>query len=88
MAPVLSRTMATASLTSLPPYSSFSRASSPRTAFLQPQLGRRRSFFSTAGLRWTQRRERKLAVRCEAAVAEKEETTGEKFEYQAEVCFQ
>ncbi|XP_014520835.1 heat shock protein 90-5, chloroplastic isoform X1 [Vigna radiata var. radiata] len=85
MAPVLSRTMATPSLTSLLPSSSFSRASPLRTAFLPPQLARRRTFFSAAGLRWAQRRQRKLVVRCEAAVAEKEETTGEKFEYQAEV---
>jgi len=33
------------------------------------------------------RRTGRLSVRCEAAVAEKEEASGEKFEYQAEVGF-
>ena len=91
MAPVLSRTMATASLASLPPSSPFARASLLRSAFLPPQIGRDRKCFSpAAGLRWTQRRQGRrdgLAVRCEAAVAEKDEATGEKFEYQAEVGF-
>jgi hypothetical protein len=35
-----------------------------------------------------QARRGRLSVRCEAAVAEPEEATGEKFEYQAEVGFQ
>ncbi|KAL3033066.1 hypothetical protein AAZX31_02G117400 [Glycine max] len=90
MAPVLSRTMATASLASLPPSSPFARTSLLRSAFLPPQIGLGRNCFSpAAGLRWTQqRREGRrggLTVRCEAAVAEKDEATGEKFEYQAEV---
>jgi hypothetical protein len=34
-----------------------------------------------------QARRGRLSVRCEAAVAEPEEATGEKFEYQAEVGF-
>ncbi|TKY69492.1 Heat shock cognate 90 kDa protein [Spatholobus suberectus] len=87
MAPVLSRSMAAASLASLPPSSPLARASPLRSAFLPPQLGRRRCFSPSAGLKWTQRREGRggLAVRCEAAVAEKDEATGEKFEYQAEV---
>lgn len=92
MAPVLSRTMATASLASLPPSSPFARTSLLRSAFLPPQIGLGRNCFSpAAGLRWTQqRREGRrggLTVRCEAAVAEKDEATGEKFEYQAEVGF-
>ncbi|KAL5179453.1 Heat shock protein 90-5, chloroplastic [Glycine soja] len=89
MAPVPSRTVATASLASLLPSSPFARASLLRSAFLPPQIGRDRKCFSpAAGLRWTQRRQGRrdgLAVRCEAAVAEKDEATGEKFEYQAEV---
>lgn len=44
---------------------------------------------SCSGLKWKlERRDSRIAVRCEAAVAEKEasDTSGEKFEYQAEVC--
>lgn len=52
-----------------------------------PQNGTRNGL-SRAGLKWNlERRNNQVAVRCEAAVAEKEssETAGEKFEYQAEV---
>ncbi|XWS69576.1 hypothetical protein CRYUN_Cryun04dG0191100 [Craigia yunnanensis] len=70
MAPVLSRSLATPSLVSLP-------LTNPNKAF------------SCTGLRWKlEKRNNRTAVRCEAsAVAEKEaeETSGEKFEYQAEV---
>lgn len=90
MAPVLSRSLAaTASLTSLPSSSSFSLSrpsSTLRSAFLPPQP--RRNRFSSTGLKCKhhdRRRTGRLSVRCEAAVAEKEEASGEKFEYQAEV---
>lgn len=95
MAPVLSRSMATASLASLPSSSSLlptnaKRASTLRSAFLPPQPGPIKCFFP---LKWNkqhqQRINNRVSVRCEAAVAEKEEATddapGEKFEYQAEV---
>ena len=60
------------------------------TAFL-PQNGFRKGV-SCAGLKWKiEKKSNRIAVRCEAAVAEKEaaESPGEKFEYQAEVglCF-
>lgn len=41
-----------------------------------------------AGLKWNlQKRNRRVGIRCDSAVAEKEaaDTSGEKFEYQAEV---
>lgn len=92
MAPVLSRSMATASLASLPSSSPFAptRSSSAlRSAFLPPQPARRKCFSSAAALKWKNNDRRRnggrLSVRCDAAVAEKEEATGEKFEYQAEV---
>ncbi|XP_027359632.1 heat shock protein 90-5, chloroplastic isoform X1 [Abrus precatorius] len=86
MAPVLSRSLATASLASLPSSSPLARPSLLRSAFLPPQVGRGNCFSAAAGLKWKQRERRsRLAVRCEAAVAEKEEASGEKFEYQAEV---
>ncbi|MED6198240.1 hypothetical protein PIB30_064260 [Stylosanthes scabra] len=93
MAPVLSRTVAAASSLgcSLPSPSPFTpkRASLLRSAFLPPQNGLGRAF-SRAGLTWKQQQHRneRFTVRCDAAVAEKEEATdvpGEKFEYQAEV---
>ncbi|GKV29092.1 hypothetical protein SLEP1_g38060 [Rubroshorea leprosula] len=91
MAPVLSRSLATASLACLPPLTPFSlknpkKVFNLRTAFL-PNNGLRNGF-SCSGLRWKlEKRNDRIAVRCEAAVAEKEaeETSGEKFEYQAEV---
>ncbi|XP_004514756.1 heat shock protein 90-5, chloroplastic [Cicer arietinum] len=91
MAPVLSRT--TASLASLPSSSPFtlSRSSSAlRSAFLPPQFSRSKRFSSAAASlkckHHDRRRNGRLSVRCEAAaVADKEEATGEKFEYQAEV---
>ncbi|XP_050277644.1 heat shock protein 90-5, chloroplastic [Quercus robur] len=94
MAPVLSRSLATASLASLPSASSFLLRNSNRvlnltTAFV-PQNGLRKRFSSSSGLKWKyERRNHRFALRCEAAaVAEKEaadDTSGEKFEYQAEV---
>lgn len=91
MAPVLSRGLATASLASLPSSSPFlvrnsNRVLNLRSAFV-PQNGHRKGF-CYAGLKWKlERRNSQIDVRCEAAVAEKEasETSGEKFEYQAEV---
>ncbi|XP_062111289.1 heat shock protein 90-5, chloroplastic [Humulus lupulus] len=92
MAPVLSRSLATASLASFPSSSPFTVRSPNgvfklRSAFL-PQNGLRRKGLSSSGLKWKlERRDNRVPVRCEASVAEKEETdtAGEKFEYQAEV---
>lgn len=61
------------------------------TSFV-PKSSVRGKGFSMASLKWKmeRRREGKMSVRCEAAaVAEKEaeDASGEKFEYQAEVCF-
>ncbi|KAF7133233.1 hypothetical protein RHSIM_Rhsim09G0120100 [Rhododendron simsii] len=94
MAPALSRSLASASVASLPSFSSTNAVNrvfaSRRSAFI-PQNGLRNSF-SKSGLKWkVERRETGLAVRCEAAggaaVAEKEvpEASGERHEYQAEV---
>ncbi|KAA8529284.1 hypothetical protein F0562_033917 [Nyssa sinensis] len=91
MAPVLSRSLSSASVASLPHSSSFSvknnrKVFNLRSAFL-PQNGLRNSF-SRSGLKWKlERRESRVVVRCEAAVADKEapETSGETHEYQAEV---
>ncbi|KAK9116392.1 hypothetical protein Sjap_015339 [Stephania japonica] len=90
MAPVLSRSLASASVASLSSFSSKNGGSGVgrfRTSFVPLNLVR--NGFSSAGLKWKlERKEHKLVVRCEAAaVAEKEsaETSGEKFEYQAEV---
>ncbi|KAK9118666.1 hypothetical protein Scep_016759 [Stephania cephalantha] len=90
MAPVLSRSLASASLASLSSFSSKNGRSGVGrfgTSFLPQKLVRNE--FSSAGLKWRlERKELRLVVRCEAAaVAEKEsaETSGEKFEYQAEV---
>ncbi|XP_077237658.1 chaperone protein htpG family protein [Tasmannia lanceolata] len=95
MAPVLSRSLGSASIASIHFSSSSSSSSSLKnnrvlkfgTSFL-PQSFLRRTRFSTSGLKWKlERTQNRTAVRCEAAVAEKEasETSGEKFEYQAEV---
>ncbi|KAF3949279.1 hypothetical protein CMV_024836 [Castanea mollissima] len=96
MAPVLSRSLATASLASLPSSSFFllrnsnkNRVSNLTTAFV-PQNDLRKRFPSSPGLKWKyERRNHRFELRCEAAaVAEKEaadDTSGEKFEYQAEV---
>lgn len=91
MAPVLSRSLLTASLTSLPLATPFSfknpRGSlNLRSVFLPPN-GLKKGL-SCSGLNWKpEKGNNRIAVRCEAAVAEKEETesSGEKFEYQAEV---
>lgn len=97
MAPVLSRSLATASIASLyfPSSSSAfsssaskkSRALKFRSSFLPQTFSRNR--FSATGLKWKleRRSNRTATVRCEAAVADKEaeEASGEKFEYQAEV---
>ncbi|KAL8161432.1 hypothetical protein V2J09_012921 [Rumex salicifolius] len=91
MAPVLSRSLASASLAYLPPSSPFTlNTAQKRVSYLRRSSFLPRNDFrnglSVKGLR---RREvsKKLGVRCDAAVAEKEasETDGEKFEYQAEV---
>ncbi|XP_015895264.3 heat shock protein 90-5, chloroplastic [Ziziphus jujuba] len=91
MAPVLSRSLANASLATLPSSSPFT-AGNPSKVFnfrstFVPQNGIGRGL-SCSGLKWKlERRNSRIAVRCEAAVAEKEagDTSGEKFEYQAEV---
>ena len=94
MALVLSRSLSTASLASLPSSSSFLLRNSNRnrvlnltTAFV-PQNGLRKRF-SSSGLKWKyERRNHQFALWCKAAaVAEKEaaDTSSEKFEYQAEV---
>lgn len=88
MAPVLSRSLATASLVSLP--FSFKHPNNKHLnlrSSLFPQNGLRKGF-SCSALNWDlQKRNNRPLVRCEAAVAEKEaaDTSGEKFEYQAEV---
>ncbi|KAH8496329.1 hypothetical protein H0E87_019186 [Populus deltoides] len=90
MAPVLSRSLATsASLISLS--SSIRHPNNKvfnlRGVFL-PQNNGLRKGFSCSGLKWKpEKRSDRVSVRCKAAVAEKEstDTSGEKFEYQAEV---
>ncbi|KAL1803281.1 hypothetical protein ACET3Z_031928 [Daucus carota] len=90
MAPVLSRSLVSSPIASLPSFSVKNGANkvvSLRSAFL-PQRGFKNGF-SCGGLKWKlERRESGVVVRCEAAVAEKEasETSeGETHEYQAEV---
>ncbi|XP_059648700.1 heat shock protein 90-5, chloroplastic [Cornus florida] len=91
MAPVLSRSLASASVTSFPSSSSLPwkkpiKALNAGSVFL-PQNGLRNNF-SRSGLKWKlERRESQVVVRCEAAVAEKEtaESSDERHEYQAEV---
>lgn len=91
MAPVLSRSIATASLASLPSSSPFLARNSSRVLHLRSAfvpLNVPRKSFSCAGLKWKLgRKNGRVDVRCDAAVAEKEasESSGEKFEYQAEV---
>ncbi|CAK7326431.1 unnamed protein product [Dovyalis caffra] len=90
MAPVLSRSLASsASLVSLP--SSIRHPANKvvnlRSRFLPQNNGLKKGFVC-AGLNWKlEKRNCRISVRCEAAVAEKEanDTSGEKFEYQAEV---
>lgn len=86
--------MVTASLASLPYSSPFTARNTPGASTLRsvfvPRNGGLRKGFSSAGLKWKlEKRNNRIAVRCEAAVAEKEATDapGEKFEYQAEVGF-
>ncbi|KAL6190211.1 hypothetical protein ACLB2K_036609 [Fragaria x ananassa] len=88
MAPVLSRSLSTASLASLPSFSlrNHNKAFTLRTAFV-PQNGLRKGF-TCGGLKWRlETNNRQVTVRCDAAVAEKEvaDTPSEEFEYQAEV---
>uniref|UniRef100_A0A803KVI4 Histidine kinase/HSP90-like ATPase domain-containing protein n=1 Tax=Chenopodium quinoa TaxID=63459 RepID=A0A803KVI4_CHEQI len=92
MAPVLSRTMASASLASLPSASSFTLKNTHNKVlnlsssfFPHNKLPRNCPKFSIE--KKFQRKPNKLSVRCDAAVAEQEapEAEGEKFEYQAEV---
>ncbi|XP_044493783.1 heat shock protein 90-5, chloroplastic-like [Mangifera indica] len=85
MAPVISRSLATPSLVSLPfsfKYSNNKHLSLTSSLFPQNCL---RKGFSCSALNW--KRNSRPLVRCEAAVADKEaaDTSGEKFEYQAEV---
>ncbi|XP_043701357.1 heat shock protein 90-5, chloroplastic-like [Telopea speciosissima] len=92
MAPALSRSLVAASASYFPSSSSFSVHNRSRvlrlgTAFRPGNV--LRNSLSGAGLKWkVEKRDSRVVVRCEAAaVAEKEaaETSGEKFEYQAEV---
>ncbi|KAL0430030.1 UNVERIFIED_CONTAM: Heat shock protein 90-5, chloroplastic [Sesamum radiatum] len=94
MAPVLSRSLASASVAAVPYTGPFCVRNSGksnkgllRSAFL-PRNGLKNSF-SRSGLEWKlERRQSGVVVRCEAAaVAEKEapEGAGETYEYQAEV---
>ncbi|XP_050372150.1 heat shock protein 90-5, chloroplastic [Argentina anserina] len=88
MAPVLSRSLSTASLASLPSFSlrNPNKALNLRSTFL-PQNGFRKGF-TCGGLKWrVETNNRQVTVRCDAAVAEKEvaDAPGEEFEYQAEV---
>ncbi|CAH8383376.1 unnamed protein product [Eruca vesicaria subsp. sativa] len=84
MAPALSRSLYTAPLTSVP--ITPTRLSNLTTAFLPRGVGGLRTGVSC---RWSlEKRCSRFAVKCDAAVAEKEtveEGSGEKFEYQAEV---
>ncbi|KAG1363739.1 heat shock protein 90-5, chloroplastic [Cocos nucifera] len=94
MASILSRSLGTCPVSAFGLSSSFplvatngQRAAPSRSSFL-PQSLLPKKGFPSAGLRWKlEKRENRMVVRCEAAVAEKkaEETSGEKFEYQAEV---
>ncbi|KNA16992.1 hypothetical protein SOVF_084100 [Spinacia oleracea] len=93
MAPVLSRTMACASLASLPSSSSFALKNTHNkvlnlsSSFCpRNKLPRTCPKFSIS--KKFQRKSDKLSVRCDAAVSEQEapqDASGEKFEYQAEV---
>ncbi|KAL9298778.1 Heat shock protein 90-5 [Arabidopsis thaliana] len=85
MAPALSRSLYTSPLTSVPITPVSSRLSHLRSSFL-PHGGALRTGVSCS---WNlEKRCNRFAVKCDAAVAEKETTeegSGEKFEYQAEV---
>ncbi|KAL8157400.1 hypothetical protein AgCh_002193 [Apium graveolens] len=90
MAPVLSRSLVSSPIASLPSFSvknGSNKVVNLRSAFL-PQRGFKNGL-SCSGLKWKlERRDSGVVVRCEAAVAEKEaaETSdGEVHEYQAEV---
>ncbi|XP_040374293.1 heat shock protein 90-5, chloroplastic isoform X2 [Rosa chinensis] len=88
MAPVLSRSLSTASLASLPSLTlrNPNKVLNLRSAFV-PQNGLRKGF-ACGGLKWRlETQNRQVTVRCDAAVAEKEvaNTPGEEFQYQAEV---
>ncbi|OIW21664.1 hypothetical protein TanjilG_07569 [Lupinus angustifolius] len=90
MAPVLSRSITAVSLALVPSLTSTNakRGSIFRSAFLPPQNGPIKCIYP---LKWNQQQRinKRVSVKCEAAVAEKEDATddapGEKFEYQAEV---
>ncbi|XP_073003632.1 heat shock protein 90-5, chloroplastic [Typha latifolia] len=92
MAPVLSRSLGISSVSAFQLSSSrltstARKAPAFRNSFLPPSVVSR-SGFTPVGLRWgMEKRERRMVVKCEAAVADKEaeEASGEKFEYQAEV---
>ncbi|KAG7563481.1 Histidine kinase/HSP90-like ATPase [Arabidopsis suecica] len=85
MAPALSRSLYTTPLTSVPITPLSSRLSHLRSSFL-PRGGALRAGVSCS---WNlEKRCNRFAVKCDAAVAEKETTeegSGEKYEYQAEV---
>lgn len=91
MAPVLSRSMTSASLASLPSSSFTLKNTHNKVLNLSStfcphnKLSRNCPKFSIS--KKNQRKPSKLSVRCDAAVAEQEapEASGEKFEYQAEV---
>lgn len=97
MAPVLSRSLASAAMAVTPNMTSFSIQSGAKSnrallksAFL-PKSGLKNAFLRS-GLEWkVERRPSGVVVRCDAsAVAEKEaapESSGETYEYQAEVNF-
>lgn len=92
MAPVLSRSLASASLASLPP-SSFTLKHSKKALNLRSTFipyNRLRHGLSGGGLKWQiETKQNRTFVRCDTAVADKEaaDASGEKFEYQAEVGF-
>ena len=87
MAPALSRSLYTTPLTSVP----FTPANQPRLSHLRTSfLPRGGSLRTGVSCSWNlEKRCNRFAVKCDAAVAEKETTdeegSGEKFEYQAEV---
>ncbi|OVA16877.1 Heat shock protein Hsp90 family [Macleaya cordata] len=89
MAPVLSRSLAATSVASFPSFSGKHNSNGVvkfRNAFLPQNV--LKNGFSIGGLKWKlERKDHRMTVRCEAAVAEKEaeETPGGKYEYQAEV---
>lgn len=92
MAPVLCRGLGAPSASAFVPSSSRLASNARRGVGLRswvlPHSSVPRGAFHPVGLRWkVEKRERRMVVRCDAAVAEKEadEASGEKFEYQAEV---